>query len=62
MLSGIIIVLVLVLAIALPIILICAIINAIKKNKDNKKEDSFAKTIKTIYVYMLLIIFLCMSI
>lgn len=51
-----------IICLALPIIIIVLIINAVKKSKEEGKSESFENVIKTIYLYILLIIFLCMII
>lgn len=53
------------LCLVLPIIIVVMIIMAIKKNKENKegKEgESFENIIRTIYIYILIISFLCATI
>ncbi len=51
-----------IICLALPIIILVLIINAVKKNREEGKSESFENVIRTIYLYILLIIFLCMII
>ncbi len=56
------VILVVLASLAIPIIIVVAIVNAIRKNKDDKKEESFQSIVRTIYLYIMLVIFLCMMI
>ena len=62
MFLGIILVLIGLASIAIPVLIIVAIVNATNKKKEGEKSDSFPKIIRTVYLYIMLIIFLCVII
>ncbi len=63
MIGSVMAILVMLLCLFIPLLVIVAIVNAINKknsnNNSNNKTESFEKNVRTIYLYIMLIIFLC---